>query len=198
MKKQKTEFVYGDRKGSWFSLTGYKTQKEAEEAGIISMINQVLNGYTVLEDYGIFKKEWTSESDEFGLLNDKSSTELVLGICKEYVNNYNWSKLMIDKITNMTICETTIFETKDQIDNLKFGGQITDQEAENLQSLLWEKSQIRKIIGGDFTEGSTVTVNINGFVVSRKVRWSGSAKDLYIVYDNRKYFYGEFTDERNL
>lgn len=48
------------------------------------------------------------------------------------------------------------------------------------------------IINGNFIESEYVTVNINGTVVTRKVYYSASAGDLYIVYKNHRYFYCEF------
>lgn len=49
-----------------------------------------------------------------------------------------------------------------------------------------------KIIGGKFYEGERVTVSINGEVITRKVHYSRDAGDLYIVFKNDRYFYGEF------
>lgn len=192
MKKQETEFVYGNRRGSWFSLTRYKTQKEAEKAGINDMIDQILNGYAVLEDYGIFKKEWTSEWDNFGIIRQTTSTEYVLGICKEYVDSVDWFDLMFDRVSNMDVSEAGIRKIREQMNNLKDQNRLSERSFENLDAVLWEKSKIRKIISGDFIEGSKVTVNIDGFIVSRRVYWSAEDKDLYIIYDKKKYFYMEF------
>lgn len=50
----------------------------------------------------------------------------------------------------------------------------------------------RQILEGDFTEGSEVTVNIDGEIITRKVRWSEQAKDLYVAKNRMKYFYSEF------
>lgn len=54
-----------------------------------------------------------------------------------------------------------------------------------------------KIVDGNFYEGETVTVSVNGKTVRRKVRYSREAGDLYVVVDNRPYFLYEFwkTDE---
>ena len=52
---------------------------------------------------------------------------------------------------------------------------------------------IRKIISGDFVEGGIVTVNIDGNIITRKVRWSNIEKDLVIVYKGLTYSLSEFT-----
>ena len=62
-----------------------------------------------------------------------------------------------------------------------------EQEFERLTS-----EGARQILEGNFTEGSEVTVNIDGDVITRKVRWSGQAKDLYVTKNGMKYFYCEF------
>lgn len=49
-----------------------------------------------------------------------------------------------------------------------------------------------RIISGEFYEGKKVTVSINGDTVTRKVYYSRDAGDLYIVYQNDRYFYNEF------
>lgn len=52
---------------------------------------------------------------------------------------------------------------------------------------------IRKIISGDFVEGGIVTVNIDGNIITRKVRWSNIEKDLVIAYKGLTYSLSEFT-----
>jgi hypothetical protein len=49
-----------------------------------------------------------------------------------------------------------------------------------------------RIIDGNFLEGERVIVSLNGNIISRVVHWDAQAKDLYIVYKNRKYFLYEF------
>ena len=49
-----------------------------------------------------------------------------------------------------------------------------------------------KILQGNFYEGETVTVYVNGKTVKRKVRYSPMAGDLYVLVDNRYYFLYEF------
>jgi len=46
-------------------------------------------------------------------------------------------------------------------------------------------------IAGDWTEGSTVTVELNGKQYSRRVKWIGKFKDLTIVINNTYYFYSD-------
>lgn len=57
---------------------------------------------------------------------------------------------------------------------------------------MFKQYNIREIIDGNFTEGSRVTVNIDGRIVTRVVRWSGEAKDLFITVNKSRYFYYEF------
>lgn len=46
---------------------------------------------------------------------------------------------------------------------------------------------IMVLLSGNFYEGETITVNIDGNVISRKVKYNN--KDgLYIMYKNRKHF----------
>lgn len=188
------EFVYGSRRGSWFSLKKFKTAQEAEDAGINSMKEQVMNGYAVLEDYGVFRKGWTSDFDDFGILRQTTSTELVTVIRKDYIDSVIWETEIYKRISNMH--PTWIWESVDQIktwmDNLLNRKKLSKDEYDWLYDLLLEKSHIRKIISGDFTEGSLVTVNIDGYIITRKVKWSGSAKDLYVVKNGKKYFFNEF------
>ena len=54
-------------------------------------------------------------------------------------------------------------------------------------------NEIRKIVDGNFIEGTYTTVNIDGNIVRRKVYFCGQAKDLYVLYKGAKYFYCEFT-----
>jgi len=49
-----------------------------------------------------------------------------------------------------------------------------------------------KTISGNWIEGSKVTVEVDGKVVTRRVRWSGRAKDLYVTVDNMEYYFCEF------
>ena len=51
-----------------------------------------------------------------------------------------------------------------------------------------------KKIKGEFFEGQTVTVEIDGQPVERKVRYN-RPDGLYIVYKNRKYFEYELEEE---
>lgn len=46
---------------------------------------------------------------------------------------------------------------------------------------------ILKLIKGYFYEGETITVEIDGKQIERKVKYS-SKDGLYIIYQNRKYF----------
>ena len=71
-------------------------------------------------------------------------------------------------------------------------GYITEEQGKELIALIGERQNIRNIVSGSFTEGSKVTVNINGEIVTRTVRWSDSAKDLFITFNNAKYFCSEF------
>lgn len=49
------------------------------------------------------------------------------------------------------------------------------------------KTVIMMLLSGNFYEGETITVNIDGNVISRKVKYNN--KDgLYIMYKNRKQF----------
>lgn len=48
-----------------------------------------------------------------------------------------------------------------------------------------------KVIGGYFLENQSVTVEIDGKQIERKVRYN-RVDGLYIVYKNRKYFEYEF------
>lgn len=49
------------------------------------------------------------------------------------------------------------------------------------------KTVIMMLLSGNFYEGETITVSIDGNVISRKVKYSN--KDgLYIMYKNRKQF----------
>ena len=47
-----------------------------------------------------------------------------------------------------------------------------------------------RIIKGQFFEGEFITVEINGNIIQRKVRYN-HMDGLYIVYNNRKYFHYE-------
>ena len=67
------------------------------------------------------------------------------------------------------------------------GIETAERELETLTS-----EDARQILEGDFTEGSEVTVNIGGEIITRKVRWSEQSKDLYVVKNGMKYFYSEF------
>ena len=58
-----------------------------------------------------------------------------------------------------------------------------------------QPEEIREIIAGRFAEGERVTVNIDGNEVTRVVKYSGIAEDLYVTFKNAKYFACEF--ERN-
>ena len=49
-----------------------------------------------------------------------------------------------------------------------------------------------KIIQGYFTEGETVTVEIKGAKITRKVHYDAQAGDLFVWYKGSKYFYYEF------
>lgn len=49
-----------------------------------------------------------------------------------------------------------------------------------------------KILDGEFFEGQSVTVSIDGRIVQRKVRYSSTAGDLFIQYKNKMYFLYEF------
>ena len=62
---------------------------------------------------------------------------------------------------------------------------------ENL-NMIDDKPDIREIVNGDFLEGEKVTVNIDGEIITRKVFWSGSRKDLAIRFQNKIYGYSEF------
>lgn len=44
-----------------------------------------------------------------------------------------------------------------------------------------------KLVKGDFFEGQTITIDIEGKQTERKVKYS-RMDGLYIVYQNRKYF----------
>lgn len=79
-----------------------------------------------------------------------------------------------------------------KISRLQVSGKLTDSDALELIQLMNTKIRIREILEGDFVEGCYVIVNIDGEITRRKVRWSKSAGDLYILKDNNKYFYGEF------
>ena len=195
-RRQGFEFVYGSRRGSWYSMKKFKTAEEAEEAGINSMLEKIMNGHGSSEDYGIFRKGWSSEWDEFGMLKQTTSTELVSSICKEYVDHVNWETEVFKRISNMDVTTASIDQMKTWMINLLNNRKLSNDEFEWLHELLLEKSQIREIISGDFIEGSTVTVNIDGEIITRKVRWSGSAKDLYVVKDGAKYFFCEFWDRK--
>lgn len=191
-RKQGFEFVYGSIRGRWFSLKKFETAQEAEKAGINSMIEQVMTGYAILEDYGIFRKGWTSEFDEFGMLKQTTSTELVSSICKEYTDHVEWETEIYKRISNMEITTASIDLMKFWMKNLLNRKKLSKDEYDWLYDLLKEKSQIRKIVSGTFTEDDYVTVNIDGDIITRKVRWSGKAKDLYVIKDNKKYFFCEF------
>ncbi len=52
-----------------------------------------------------------------------------------------------------------------------------------------------KIVRGNFYEGEKVKVIVNDNEIERKVHYSASAGDLYIVYKNNKYFYYEFMNQ---
>lgn len=191
-RKQRFEFVYGSRRGTWSSLKKFDDAQEAEKAGINSMIEHVMNGYAILEDYGIFKNGWTLEFDEFGMLKQTTSTELVSSICKEYTDGVDWEAEIHKRISNMEITNDSVDQMKSWITNLLNSKKLSKDEYERLHEMLLEKAQVREIISGDFVEGSTVTVNIDGDIIRRKVKWSGSAKDLYIVKQKKKYFFCEF------
>ena len=70
------------------------------------------------------------------------------------------------------------------------GKYIDDFENKNFEDMYG----VREIISGDFVEGGIVTVNIDGNIVTRRVRWSGIQKDLVIVYKGLTYSYGEFVE----
>lgn len=72
---------------------------------------------------------------------------------------------------------------------------LTDEETLAMLKKM-EKQEERKLelLEGKFYEGETVTVNINGKTVKRKVHWDAAAGDLYVVCDNSKYFLCEFWD----
>ena len=55
-------------------------------------------------------------------------------------------------------------------------------------------NEIREILEGDFTEGTWVTVNVDGGIHRRKVFWDNKAKDLCITINKRRYWYCEFWD----
>ena len=52
----------------------------------------------------------------------------------------------------------------------------------------------RYIVKADLTEGSEVTVIIDGDIVERVVRYSKQDGDLYVIKNNKKYFYSEFVE----
>lgn len=196
-RKQGFEFVYGSRRGSWFSLKKFKTAQEAEDAGINSMKEHVLNGYAVIEDYGVFRKGWTSEFDDFGIIKQTTSTELVTVIRKEHTDQVIWETEIYKRISNMNPTTDSFDQMKFWMKNLLNRKKLSKDEYDWLYDLLLEKMQIRKIVSGTFTEDDYVTVNIDGCIITRKVRWSGKAKDLYVVKDNKKYFFCEFWDKND-
>ena len=71
---------------------------------------------------------------------------------------------------------------------------IAQEKGQDVCMVIGLKAEIRKIVSGDFVEGGRVTVNVDGRIVSRKVRWDAEAKDLSVVVDNKRYFLYEFTD----
>lgn len=54
-----------------------------------------------------------------------------------------------------------------------------------------------EIIEGRFVEDERVMIKINDKRITRKVYYSTEAGDLYIVYNNNKYFYYEFIREED-
>lgn len=69
------------------------------------------------------------------------------------------------------------------------------EEVESRMPLIDYGVRIREILEGDFTEGSQVTVNVDGGIHRRKVFWDSRAKDLCITIHRQKYFYCEFWDK---
>lgn len=52
-----------------------------------------------------------------------------------------------------------------------------------------------EIIYGKFIEGEKVIVNVDNNVITRRVYYSSETGDLYILFNNNKYFYYEFLKE---
>ena len=185
-------YVYGGRKGFWFSMDRFDTEEDAEKACINSMKEHVMN-LNGTEDHAIFRKGWTFEWNDAGIIKQTTSTELVSVVTADYIKGTNWETEIyqrIKKLKDPTAKE--IRQIMTWISNLILDNKLSPDESNWLIELLKDRSQIRKIVDGDFTEGSVVVVNIDGEVISRKVYWSGSAKDLYVVKDNKKYFLCEF------
>lgn len=56
-----------------------------------------------------------------------------------------------------------------------------------------EEERVCKIVKGQFVENENVIVNINDNILKRRVYFDTMAKDLYVVFKHKKYYYREFT-----
>lgn len=186
-------FRFGSFNHSWSSESRWETKEDAEDACKNTLYDIYIRmGYPSLDRYAIFKETYTIVNNET-TYKVTDIIERVGVIVTADALNIDWETYLFNRIDR-----TPFFDREDfdrfvkQIDFLKSEERLTEYQADFLKNHLSETMDSKRIIKGDFVEGETVTVIVEGEIITRKVRYSKQAGDLYIVKDGRQHYYCEF------
>lgn len=189
------KYEYGGSDRSWHSTEQYDTVEEAIPGCVDSWIRQIMRGYAPDKNVCVWQIEYNRTTDEFGLLEYSTKVRRVMMVDDELVKKIDFIDVITKRFNEIMSCLTVTYSDINDIRlyvyNVYNIGYITESDAKSLYAMIDEKS-IRKIVSGDFAEGHTVQVNIDGRIFDRKVKYSKDAGDLYVVMDNKRYFLCEF------
>lgn len=189
------KYEYGGVSHNWYSSEKYDTVEEAIAGCVASRTKQIMRGYAPDRNVCIWQIEHSRTTDEFGLLEYTTRTRRVMMVDDELVEKIDFIDVVTKRFKKVmswcTVTKDDIHDIRVYIRNVYNFGYLTESDVKLLYAMIDEKP-IRRIVSGDFAEGHTVQVNIDGRMVDRKVKYSKDAGDLYVVMDNKRYFLCEF------
>lgn len=189
------KYEYGGVNHNWYSGEQYDTVEEAIAGCVASWAKQIMRGYAPDRNVCIWQIEDSRTIDEFGLLEYATRTRRVMMVDDELVEKIDFIDVVTKRFKEVmswrTVTKDDINDVRIYIRNVYNFGYLTESDVKSLYAMIDEKP-IKRIVSGDFAEGHTVQVNIDGRMVDRKVKYSKDAGDLYVVMDNKRYFLCEF------
>lgn len=198
--KNETKYYIGDVGHG--SSKKYDTPDEAIAGYIEDCKLQVLRGYEPFESAYMMKEEWIVMVDDESCFNQRTNriTRLEPFDYSSFkaMTQDQWKDFFKSKIPLMGGYDgfhaSHVKEVIWKVEDLFKRGYLGDAHKKEL--IAYAKSmtdEIRDFIHGDMCyDGETVTVNIDGDIVTRIVREDRKQNDTYITYKGKRYYSGEF------
>lgn len=196
-------YIYGGKNPSAYGNNSFETPEEAYASCNKARIDQILNGWKPMEEEWVWKDTFERTVDDNGETIRRSSVmerleniplSDVLGMTSKQWVHEIFNRFM-QKLSNRKVSSAGIKQFISVVESeLLYKGYMSMDDYEPLVWAIERNMNFARHLGGSFTEGNEVEVNVCGTVCFRKVKYSKAAGDLYVIVDGEKYFYCEFDD----